>query len=73
MSRPFTIPLARCPGHDIWKRDFTGSSGLFSFIHTGDDNRSAFVDRCIRRGHNWGGFESSSARLARNTGQCRVG
>jgi cystathionine beta-lyase len=23
--------LADCPGHEIWKRDFTGSSGLFSF------------------------------------------
>ncbi len=25
-------PAKRCPGHDIWKRDFTGSSGLFSII-----------------------------------------
>ncbi|ETO50095.1 hypothetical protein L325_0120630 [Yersinia pestis 9] len=21
-----------CPGHEFWKRDFTGSSGLFSIV-----------------------------------------
>lgn len=24
--------LPHCPGHDIWKRDFTGSSGVFSLV-----------------------------------------
>src|SRR5262245_41550373 len=24
--------LASCPGHELWKRDFTGSSGLFSIV-----------------------------------------
>nr|MDQ6120496.1 PLP-dependent transferase [Klebsiella pneumoniae subsp. pneumoniae] len=24
--------LPSCPGHEIWKRDFTGSSGLFSVV-----------------------------------------
>ena len=30
--------LADCPGHEIWKRDFNGSNGLFSFtLKQGDD------------------------------------
>ena len=24
--------LPDCPGHDIWRRDFTGSTGVFSFV-----------------------------------------
>ena len=24
--------LPSCPGHELWKRDFTGSTGLFSFV-----------------------------------------
>src|SRR5205807_6586620 len=24
--------LPSCPGHELWKRDFTGSSGLFSVV-----------------------------------------
>ena len=24
--------LAQCPGHEAWRRDFSGSSGLFSFV-----------------------------------------
>ena len=24
--------LSDCPGHEIWQRDFTGSSGLFAFV-----------------------------------------
>ena len=53
--------LPDCPGHDIWKRDFTGSSGLFSFIHTGDTTTAAaFVDalQLFGIGYSWGGFES---------------
>jgi cystathionine beta-lyase len=53
--------LPDCPGHDIWKRDFTGSSGLFSFIHTGDAaSAAAFVDalQLFGIGYSWGGFES---------------
>jgi cystathionine beta-lyase len=51
-----------CPGHEYWKRDFKGSSGLFSFELKGADlaARSAFVESlelfCI--GFSWGGFES---------------
>ena len=50
--------LADCPGHDLWKRDFKGSSGLFSFKLEGD--AAAFVDRLnlFGIGYSWGGYES---------------
>lgn len=54
--------LPDCPGHDLWKRDFKGSSGLFSF-ELKDSNsaaREAFVDRLglFGIGFSWGGYES---------------
>ena len=47
-----------CPGHELWKRDFKGSSGLFSFELKGD--RDAFVDslELFGIGYSWGGYES---------------
>jgi cystathionine beta-lyase len=50
--------LPDCPGHEYWKRDFKGSSGLFSFELKGD--RSSFVERLqlFGIGFSWGGFES---------------
>jgi cystathionine beta-lyase len=54
--------LADCPGHEIWKRDFTGSSGLFSFeLKTpGEAARAKFVDslNLVGIGYSWGGYES---------------
>jgi cysteine-S-conjugate beta-lyase len=53
--------LEQCPGHEIWKRDFTGSSGLFSFILKGGKAKAAaFVDALELHGigYSWGGFES---------------
>lgn len=54
--------LPDCPGHEYWKRDFAGSSGLFSFELKGatDAERSAFVDRLelFGIGYSWGGYES---------------
>ena len=50
-----------CPGHEIWKRDFTGSSGLFSFVLKGTKAKAAaFVDslELFGIGYSWGGFES---------------
>ena len=50
--------LPDCPGHEIWKRDFKGSSGLFSFELKGD--RERFVDslELFGIGYSWGGYES---------------
>jgi len=50
--------LPDCPGHELWKRDFKGSSGLFSFELHGDT--TAFADRLelFGIGYSWGGYES---------------
>jgi len=54
--------LPDCPGHDVWKRDFKGSSGLFSFELKGADKaaRAKFVDSLslFGIGYSWGGYES---------------
>lgn len=51
-----------CPGHDIWARDFSGSTGLFSIVLNGGDypDTAAMVDdmRLFKMGFSWGGFES---------------
>ncbi len=55
--------LESCPGHDFWKRDFTGSSGLFSLVikpeFTGAQVR-VFVDALalFKIGYSWGGVAS---------------
>ena len=54
--------FADCPGHEFWKRDFRGSSGLFSFELKGADRpaRNTFVERLelFGIGYSWGGYES---------------
>jgi cystathionine beta-lyase len=54
--------LPDCPGHEHWKRDFTGSSGLFAFELKDADAkaRAAFVDslELFGIGYSWGGYES---------------
>ncbi|MEO8548300.1 MAG: cystathionine beta-lyase [Sphingomicrobium sp.] len=50
------------PGHAFWKRDFTGSTGLFSIVLKDADDAAAnrFVEnlRLFGIGYSWGGFES---------------
>jgi len=50
------------PGHAIWKRDFSGACGLFSFILKPEaaKNIGAFFDELalFGMGYSWGGFES---------------
>jgi cystathionine beta-lyase len=54
--------LPDCPGHEYWKRDFKGSSGLFAFElkGVGKRMRAAFVDslELFGIGYSWGGYES---------------
>ena len=53
--------LAGSPGHDLWARDFTGSSGLFAFALDGDDAaRVRLIDGLdhFGIGFSWGGYES---------------
>jgi cystathionine beta-lyase len=51
-----------CPGHSLWKRDFRGSSGLFSFVLRGGDDgaRARLIDGLehFGLGFSWGGYES---------------
>lgn len=55
--------LPSCPGHDVWQRDFTGSSGVFSVVFAqtyGEADVFAFVDRLrlFKIGYSWGGVTS---------------
>jgi cystathionine beta-lyase len=54
--------LPGAPGHDLWRRDFTGGCGLFSFILKNADAaaRARFVDalELFGIGYSFGGFES---------------
>ncbi|MGI5310239.1 cystathionine beta-lyase [Rheinheimera sp. WS51] len=54
--------LASHPGHDIFKRDFSGSNGLFSFALTcGTASQiAAFIEGMsyFKMGFSWGGYES---------------
>lgn len=54
--------LPQDPGHALWKRDFTGASGLFAVVlnPVGDHVVKALFDRLqlFGIGLSWGGFES---------------
>ncbi|MEI2351971.1 cystathionine beta-lyase [Klebsiella pneumoniae] len=50
-------------GHEFWKRDFTGSSGLFSFVlskRLNDAELAEYLDNfsLFSIAYSWGGFES---------------
>jgi cystathionine beta-lyase len=50
------------PGHALWSRDFSGTSGLFGFTLKGADDaaRARFIDALAHFGigFSWGGYES---------------
>lgn len=54
--------LESCPGHDIWKRDFSGATGLFAVVF--NDFPKVAVDAMLDGlelfaiGYSWGGYES---------------
>ena len=54
--------LKSCPGHAVWKRDFTGSTGLFGAVLKENDpaRLRAFFNafKLFGMGFSWGGFES---------------
>ena len=74
--------LSNAPGHEMWKRDFTGASGLFSTVlkPKSEVAVAAMLDglQLFGMGFSWGGFESlvvpfSPHRTATNwaaKGQC---
>jgi cystathionine beta-lyase len=55
--------LEGAPGHDLWKRDFTGSTGVFSVVFKAQATKNevlAFVDglELFEIGYSWGGVTS---------------
>ena len=55
--------FADCPGHQQWRRDFTGSASVFSIVFTPDWDaervtRFAEALRLFRLGFSWGGTHS---------------
>ncbi|MEP9397354.1 cystathionine beta-lyase [Mesorhizobium sp. KR2-14] len=55
------------PGHEIWKRDFSGSSGIFSVVLAGGGQKQAhaFLDalEIFGLGYSWGGYESLAVHV----------
>lgn len=55
--------LPDCPGHESWKRDFTGSASVFSIVFNNDwsaERVMRFVDalKLFKIGYSWGGVTS---------------
>lgn len=66
VARVLHPALPSFPGHELWKRDFAGSSGIFSFVLKAESKdrfkakAHAFLDAMslFGLGYSWGGFES---------------
>ncbi len=55
--------LEGSPGHALWKRDFSGSAGVFSIVFKAEATKPevlAFVDalELFENGYSWGGVTS---------------
>lgn len=72
VARVLHPALASHPGHTLWKRDFRGSTGLFSIVLDGGRPDSfkpmahAFLDalEIFGLGYSWGGYESLAVHAA---------
>lgn len=66
--------LSSFPGHEIWKRDFKGASGVFSFVLKVERREQfkakahAFLDalNLFGLGYSWGGYESLALHVNLN-------
>ncbi len=62
VDRVLYPPLPSDPGHALWKRDFTGASGLFTAVLNPVSKKAlaAFLDglKLFGMGYSWGGYES---------------
>lgn len=62
VARVLYPALPSYPGHDLWKRDFSGASGLFSFELQPASEQAvhAFLNALslFGLGYSWGGYES---------------
>jgi cystathionine beta-lyase len=63
ITRVLHPALPDCPGHKIWQRDFSGSTGLFSIVLAKTYDKAALSKmldpmELFKMGYSWGGFES---------------
>jgi cystathionine beta-lyase len=62
VARVLYPPLETDPGHSLWRRDFTGATGLFGVVlwPVSDKAVAAMLDglKHFGMGYSWGGFES---------------
>jgi cysteine-S-conjugate beta-lyase len=62
VARVLHPALSSHPDHELWKRDFCGSSGIFSIVLKGGGQKQqhAFLDalKIFGLGYSWGGYES---------------
>ena len=63
VSRVLHPAIASCPGHNIWARDFTGSTSVFSFVFDDHIRAEQVIDfinnlKIFRIGMSWGGVHS---------------
>ena len=70
VARVLHPALPSFPGHAIWKRDFKGASGVFSFVLKSDAQKAkarahAFLDALsfFGLGYSWGGYESLAVHV----------
>ena len=63
VNRVLHPALASCPGHDLWVRDFTGSTSVFSFVFENHIDAKQVINfinnlQIFRIGMSWGGVNS---------------
>lgn len=67
VSRVLHPALESHPNHELWKRDFSGASGLFSIVLDGGSEKQAhaFLDalEIFGLGYSWGGYDSLAVHV----------
>ncbi|MNT66163.1 Cystathionine beta-lyase [compost metagenome] len=68
MARVYYPALEQDPGHALWRRDYSGASGLvsFAFKHPEAAAAARFIDALtyFSIGASWGGYESLALEAA---------
>lgn len=66
VKRVYYPALESDPGHDIWKRDFSGATSLFSFsVQDGvDAHRLLDAPSVFGLGYSYGGYESLAVKVS---------